>query len=465
MRPKEQAKGQDDLFRSRLDQIINMRHELVRLGSVIAWPLLDEKLGDVYEDGPGQPPLPTRLMAGASILKHTFDLSDEDLVRRWIENPYFQHFCGMEFFCHEAPFDPSSLSRWRKRMGETRLEILLQESLAAAVKTKAVEVRDLSKVVVDTTVQEKAVTFPTDAKLANRAREKLVKLAAKHGLKLRQGYPRVGKLALMKHQRYAHAKQFRRARRELRRLKTYLRRVIRDIERKLKAAPGLEPIFRPMLFLASRVHDQSRGQRGPKVYSLHAPEVECIGKGKAHKPYEFGVKVSIATTVQPSRGGQFVLAAKALPGNPYDGHTLSTVIPHIEAIIGNELRRIIADKGYRGHGAPAPYDLRVFVAEQKRGVTPTIKRELKRRSAVEPVIGHLKSDHRMDRNFLIGTEGDAANAVLAAVGYNFARLLAWLRQLWRALLAGLAAIMLPVALSSPIPPASTKSPRNAILQG
>jgi IS5 family transposase len=442
MRPREQSKGQDDLFRSRLDQIIDMEHELVRLAGVVAWPLLDQHFGDMYTDGPGQPPLPTRLMAGLSILKHTFDLSDEELVRRWVENPYFQYFCGEEFFRHTAPFDRSSLSRWRTRMGEARLEILLQESLTIAVKTEAIEVEDLSKVIVDTTVQEKAVAFPTDAKLANRARVKLVKLANEHGLKLRQGYPRVGKLALMKHQRYAHAKQFKRARRELRRLKTYLRRVIRDVERQVKKAPLLEPIFRPMLFLAQCVHDQQRGQRGPKVYSLHAPEVECIGKGKAHRPYEFGVKVSIVTTVAPSRGGQFVLAAKALPGSPYDGHTLSAVIPHVEGIVGNEIKRIIADKGYRGHGLPAPYDMRVFVSQQKRGVTPAIKRELKRRSAVEPVIGHLKSDHRMDRNFLIGSEGDAANAVLAAVGYNFARLLGWFRELWRDLLAVLALLKL-----------------------
>ena len=218
--------------------------------------------------------------------------------------------------------------------------------------------------------------------------------------------------------------------------------MIRDIERQLKKAPWLEPIFRPMLFLAQRVHDQQPGQRGPKVYSLHAPEVECIGKGKARKPYEFGVKVSIATTVAPSAGGQFVLAAKALPGTPYDGHTLSTVIPHVEALIGHEIKRIIADKGYRGHGLPSPYSMRVFVSEQKRGVTRQIKRELKRRSAVEPVIGHLKSDHRMDRNFLIGSDGDAANAVLAAIGYNFARLLAWLRRLCRAVLTLLVSVVL-----------------------
>ena len=428
MRPREQSRGQDDLFRARLDQIIDMRHELVRLGGLIDWPLIGRKLGEMYTDGPGQPPLPTRLMAGLAILKHTFNLSDEELVARWVENPYFQHFCGEEHFRHTAPFDRSSMTRWRQRMGHERLEVLLAESLAIAVKTDAVAVKDLSKVIVDTTVQEKAITFPTDAKLLNRARVMLVKLAKTHGLKLRQGYPKVGKLALIKYQRYAHAKQFRRARRELRRLKTMLGRVIRDIDRQVRSSPSLNTIFRPKLFLAGRVHAQQRGQRGPKVYSIHAPEVECIGKGKAHKPYEFGVKVSVATTVAPSRGGQFVLAAKALPGSPYDGHTLSTVIPHLQSLIGNEIKRIIADKGYRGHRLPAPYDMRVYVSEQKRGVTRAIKRDLGRRAAVEPVIGHLKTDHRMDRNFLIGSHGDAANAVLAAVGYNFRRLVAWLRE-------------------------------------
>lgn len=434
MRPREQSRGQDDLFRARLDQIIDMEHELVRLGGLIDWQLLGRKLGDMYTDGPGQPPLPTRLMAGLAILKHTFNLSDEELVRRWVENPYFQYFCGEEHFRHKAPFDRSSMTRWRQRMGAERLDLLLQESLAVALKTEAIAVKDLSRIVVDTTVQEKAITFPTDAKLKSRAREMLVKLAKKHGLKLRQGYPRVGKIALIKYQRYRHAKQFKRARRELRRLKTFLGRVMRDIERQVRDNPWLNFIFRRALFLAGRVHQQEPGQRGRKVYSIHAPEVECIGKGKAHKPYEFGVKVSVATTVSAPRGGQFVLASKALPGNPYDGHTLATVIPHVETIIGNEIMRVITDKGYRGHGAPAPYDLRVYVSEQRRGVTKAIKRELRRRAAVEPVIGHMKNEHRMDRNYLRHSIGDANNAVLAAVGYNFARLLAWLRELFCALL-------------------------------
>ena len=253
MKPRQQLRGQDDLFRSRLDQIIDMKHALVQLAGLINWRFIEAKLGVVYTDGPGQPPLPTRLMAGLAILKHMHNLSDEAVVDRWTENPYYQHFCGEEHFHHKAPFDRSSLPRWRARMGAERLEALLQESLAVAVKTEAVEVKDMSKVIVDTTVQEKAVTFPTEAKLKNRARVMLVKLAKKHALKLRQGYPKIGKLTLIKHQRYAHAKQFKRARRELRRLKTFLGRVIRDIDRQVRNDPVLNAIFRPALFLAGRV--------------------------------------------------------------------------------------------------------------------------------------------------------------------------------------------------------------------
>ena len=169
----------------------------------------------------------------------------------------------------------------------------------------------------------------------------------------------------------------------------------------------------------------------PRVYSLHAPEVECIAKGKAHRPYEFGVKVSVATTLVHSKGGQFIAHVKTLPGNPYDGHTLETVIPEIEAQIGASLSRIVADRGYRGHNAPPDHKMKVYVSGQKRGLTDAIKRDLRRRSAVEPVIGHAKGEHRMGRNFLKGIHGDAANAVLAAAGYNFRRLLAWLAALWR----------------------------------
>jgi IS5 family transposase len=432
MRPRERREsGEQDLFRSRLDQIIDTKHALVKLACTIDWRFLEEKFGAVYKDGAGQPPLPTRLMAGLAILKHTYNLSDEVLCELWIENPYYQYFCGEEFFQHRLPLDRSSMTNWRQRMGEERLQALLQESLAVATKTGAMKPGDLARVIVDTTVQPKNITFPTDAKLLNRAREKLVKLAKKCGVDLRQSYTRVGKFELVQHQRYAHAKQFKRANRALRKLKTYLGRVIRDIARKIDGDPGLETAFAHLLSLARRVRAQERGQRGPKVYSLHAPEVECIGKGKAHKPYEFGVKVSIATTLKHSKGGQFVTHVQALPGNPYDGHTLAGVIPAIEQLIGNKIERLHADAGYRGHNAPPDYKFKIYTSKQKRRVTPQIKREMRRRSAIEPVIGHAKNEHRMDRNYLAGRNGDANNAILAAVGYNFRRLIRWLRILLR----------------------------------
>ena len=428
MRPRERREsGEQDLFRSRLDQIIDTKHALVKLARTIDWRFLEEKFGAVYKDGAGQPPLPTRLMAGLAILKHTYNLSDEVLCELWIENPYYQYFCGEEFFQHRLPLDRSSMTNWRQRMGEERLQGLLQESLAVATKTGAMKPGDLARVIVDTTVQPKNVTFPTDAKLLNRAREKLVKLAKKCGVELRQSYTRVGKFELIQHQRYAHAKQFKRANRALRKLKTYLGRVIRDIARKIDGDPGLETAFAHLLGLARRVRAQQRGQRGPKIYSLHAPEVECIGKGKAHKPYEFGVKVSVATTLKHSKGGQFVVHAQALPGNPYDGHTLAGVIPAIEQLVGNTIERLHADAGYRGHNAPPDYKFKIYTSKQKRRVTPQIKREMRRRSAIEPVIGHTKNEHRMDRNYLAGRTGDANNAILAAVGYNFRRLIKWLR--------------------------------------
>jgi IS5 family transposase len=438
MRPRERREsGQSDLLRSRLDAIIDMGHALVKLARTIDWSFLEQRFGAVYEDKPGRPPLPTRLMAGLAILKHTYNLSDEALCERWVENPYYQFFCGEEFFQHRLVFDRSSLTRWRQRMGEERLQALLQESLAVAAKTEAIKPSDLNRVIVDTTVQPKNVMFPTDARLLNRAREILVRLAQGCGIKLRQSYARVGKFALIKHQRYAHAKQFKRANRALRKLKTYLGRIIRDIGRKRGGNADLlkEIALSRMLLRARRVLDQKQRQRGPKVYSLHAPEVECIGKGKAHRPYEFGVKVSVATTLSHAKGGQFVTHAKALPGNPYDGHTLATVIPDMEALIGNTIERILADKGYRGHNAPPDYKFRVFTSGQKRHMTPKIKRELRRRSAVEPVIGHLKDDHRMGRNYLWHRSGDATNAILAAVGYNFRRLIQWLRLLLSQILA------------------------------
>jgi IS5 family transposase len=312
-----------DLFRPALEEIIDMGHALVRLAQEIDWAFLDQRFGAVCQPGPGQPPLPTRLVAGLLILKHTHDLSDEALCARWLENPYYQYFCGEETFCHRLPFDRTSLTRWRQRLGEEQLAALLQESLSVAHRTEALATKDLERVAVDTTVQPKAIAHPTDARLMHRALEKLVDLAKRNGVLLRQSYVRVAKRAAIMVGRYSHAHQFKRARRALKFLRTRLGRVIRDITRKIADDAELATRFTPLLDRARRVRMQDHRQRGHKIYALHAPEVECIGKGKARAPYEFGCKVSVATPVTQPKGGQFVLHAKALHGNPFDGHTRS----------------------------------------------------------------------------------------------------------------------------------------------
>ncbi len=432
-RPRDDR--QKDLLRPALEAIIDMGHPLVRLAGQISWQFLDVRFASVCQPGPGQPGLPTRLVAGLFILKHMHNLSDEALCARWLENPYYQYFCGEVSFCHKLPFDRSSLTRWRQRLGEEQLVALIQESLSVAHKTGALETKDLERVAVDTTVQPKAIAHPTDARLMHRALVKLVDLAKRHGVPLRQSYLRVAKRAAIMVGRYTHAHQFKRARRELKFLRTRLGRVIRDIGRQTDDKPELQARFAPLLDLAIKVRHQDHRQRGPKIYSLHAPEVECIGKGKTRAPYEFGCKVSIATPVTSPKGGQFVLHTKALHGNPYDGHTLGPMIEDLEALTGIETRRIHVGKGYQGHNHP--HKFRVWISGRVRGVTAAIRREMKRRAAVEPVIGHLKAEHRLDCNYLKGREGDRINAVLAAAGYNFSLLLRWLAELLRALIAAL----------------------------
>jgi IS5 family transposase len=432
-RPRDER--QKDLLKPALDQIIDLGHPMVRLAGEIDWDFLDARFSSVCTPGPGQPPLPSRLVAGLFILKHMHNLSDEVLCARWVENPYYQFFCGEESFQHVAPFDRSSLTRWRQRLGEEQLVALIQESLSVAHKTGALRTQDLERVVVDTTVQPKAIAHPTDARLMHRALEKLVALSQDAGVKLRQSYARVAKRAAIMVGRYSHAHQFKRARRQLKFLRTRLGRVIRDIRRKIADDDALTARFGPLLDLALRVRFQDHRQRGHKVYALHAPEVECIGKGKARAPYEFGCKVSIATPVTQPKGGQFVLHAQALHGNPFDGHTLGPIVAGIETLTGIEPRRIHVDKGYRGHNHP--HKFRVWITGQASRVTKTIRREMKRRAAVEPVIGHLKAEHRLGRNYLKGRDGDRINAVLAAAGYNFSLLLRWLERLLRALITAI----------------------------
>ena len=409
----------DDLFRHRLENLIDTRHELVRLSELIDWEGFDTQWGEAFcEDG--RPAIATRLIAGLHYLKHTYGLADEQVVMRWAENPYWQYFCGETYFQHELPLNPSSLTRWRQRLGDKGMELLLSATIDAAIKSKAVKSRDLKRVTVDTTVQEKAIAFPTDSRLYNRARERLVGLAKAHRIPLRQSYVRVGPRLLFKNNRYGHARQLRRQRRTTRKLKTVLGRVYRDIERRLTEQPeSVQTAFAESMALTKRLLEQLRHDK-KKLYALHAPEVECIAKGKAHKRYEFGVKVSIATTNRSN----LVVGAQSLPGNPYDGHTLGTALKQVERLTGQRPERCYVDLGYRGHDVT---DVEVFKARQKRGVTRSIRRELKRRNAIEPIIGHMKNDGLMHRNHLKGTDGDAINVILCGAGQNLRLILRHLR--------------------------------------
>src|SRR5213594_720495 len=434
MRPKKhETTDASDLFRARLDQIINLKHELVQLAGKLDWEWLDGEIAPLYSDK-GRPGIKTRFVIGLLLLKHIFALSDEEVCERWVYDPYFQYFTGEEFFQHAFPHERSDLSHWRKRLGD-KLELLQAESLRVAHESGAHRTKDLARVTVDTTVQPKNITFLTDAKLLHAAIKGLTRLARKHGVRLRQSYLRIGKRAAMMAGRYAHAKQFNRHRRQLRVLRTRLGRLIRDIRRKIAGYADLEAAFGWPLARADQIRSQQQRQRGWKLYSFHAPEVECIGKGKAAAPYEFGVKASIVTNNRRAPGGLFVLHARALPDNPYDGHTLRDVIDRTETLTGCAIERAYVDKGYRGHHTPNPR--RVFMSGQKRGVFGRIKRELRRRSAIEAVIGHMKAEGHLGRCYLKGRAGDAANVILSAVDYNLRLVLAWLRTILRVVLLAL----------------------------
>jgi IS5 family transposase len=277
---------------------------------------------------------------------------------------------------------------------------VLQETIAAARRSEAVKPQSLGRVSVDTTVQPKAIAHPLDSRLYHRGREILVRLARRHSVPLRQSYARLGKKALRLASRYAHARQMKRARREIKRLKTYLGRVLRDVRRRLEGRPEVAAHFAEALGRVERLLAQQRDDKN-KLYALHAPEVACIAKGKAHKKYEFGAKISVAVT---NREG-LVVGMQTYPGNPYDGQTLAPALNQVERLTGTTPARCYVNRGYRGHGVSG--DTAVFVAGRRRGITPTIKRELRRRSAIAAMIGHMKLDGKLARNHLKGALGDA----------------------------------------------------------
>jgi len=423
MKPKQspQKNQQRDLFRPELTAIIHPGHGLVKLAQTVNWDRLDEVFGQTYCPDNGRPAVSTRLMVSLHYLKFTFNLSDEDVVTGWVENPYWQYLSGMKFFEHVMPIHPSSMTRWRSRIGEAGAEELLKETIVTGLILKAVKPNQLKRVNIDTTVQEKEIRFPTDARLYDRARERLVAAAKERDIDLRQNYNRKSKQLLAQQSRYAHAKQMKRAGQCTRKLKTFLGRVIRDLGRKC-LHPDKE--LKTLLEIGTRIFQQKRKDHH-KIYSVHEPVVECISKGKAHKRYEFGCKVSVAAT---SRGGWFV-GAKAIHGNPYDGHTLPETLEQVERI-AQLPQQVFVDMGYRGHGYSGPVE--VHVDKRRRGrIAKSLWRWMKRRAAIEPGIGHLKREHRMDRNRLKGTLGDCLNAILSAAGMNFRKLLRWAAALLR----------------------------------
>ncbi len=446
----------DDFFRSRLDQMIDLRRPLAVLSKRIPWHQIEAALaprlahkdrgGNLLEamdlfgtseqllsagvSPVGRPRLPIRLMASLLYLKHAFNLSDEELVERWSENCVWQYFSGLEYYEPRLPCDASQIGRFRTTIGEAGVEELLKATIDTAVATKALKPAEFERVIVDTTVQEKAIAFPTDSRLLEIARYQVAKAAKFAGITLKQTFAHEGKALRRRAGGYAHAKQFRRLKRVLKRQRTVLGIVLREVGRKLATATTESPAtlnrLTTLLERAERIRTQQPKDKN-KLYAMHAPEVECIGKGKARQPYEFGVKASIAVT---HRSGLMV-GARTFPGNPYDGHILSAQLEQTGILledVGRVPKQVVVDLGFRGVDADNP-DVEIIHRGKFKSLTNPQRRWLKRRQAVEPAIGHLKLDHRMNRCWLAGAIGDALHTVLCAAGYN-------LRWLLRAIARG-----------------------------
>ncbi len=433
----------DDFFRARLDQMIDMRHPLAVLATRMPWaeiesslaPLFAHRLrqGRVVTDadlfGPtselvgagvskaGRPRLPIRLMVALLYLKHAYNESDETVVQRWSQDVYFQFFSGPIYFEPRLPCDDSQIGRFRQVLGEAGVEQLLKTTIEAAVAMKTIKPEEFERVIVDTTVQEKAVAHPSDSRLLEVARAKIAQLATRAGIKLKQSYAAEGQVLRRRAGGYAHARQFKRLRRVLRRQRVILGRLLRDVQSKI--TDELRPALAVWIERAWRIQRQ-RPHDSNKLYALHAPEVECIGKGKSRQPFEFGVKVSLAVTHKSG----LIVGARSFPGNPYDGHTLAGQIEQTNVLledIGVKPTTAVVDLGYRG----VDHLVKIEVVHRGRykSMTDQQRRWIKRRQAIEPVIGHAKNDHGMRRCWLKGSDGDALHAVLCAAGFNIRWLL------------------------------------------
>jgi transposase, IS5 family len=415
MKPRPIVQDQDLLFRSRLSEQLNPRHELLRLAKAIEWDQMEMGFAPLFSAGAGHPPIPIRLACGLMILQHMFDLSDEKVVESWVENPYWQAFCGYDFLQWELPVHPTSLTHWRQRIGVQGVEKILQLSISVALRTKTVTPTELTKVISDTTVMPKAITHPVDAKLIRRSIERIVRAAKAAGIQLKRTYHRVASWALKDYLRLMHGKKMRKAQKPLKKLRRYLGKLLKELDPYLENCPG--QLLRDAA-IGAKLLLQNREDKN-KIYSCHEPQVACIAKGKAHKPYEFGSKACLVVTAQKG----IALSMTTHMGNPYDGHLLAESKSKAEINAKVTIKRILVDRGFRGHEVN---DAEVLIS-YTRGLSRGLKIALRRRQAIEPWIGHMKHDGKLGRCYLKGVVGDQIHATLVAVAHNFRIILRKLR--------------------------------------
>ena len=413
MTPKKNNREEIELFKNLLENMIDMKHQLRLVADDLNWDLIEQELGKFYCEKEGRPGKPIRLMVGLLYLKGLYGLSDESAVTGLAENPYWQYFCGYTHFQKNIELDSSSLTRFRKRVGEDGMDLLHRAILNSAVDHKYLKSHQLKRVNIDSTVMEKDIKYPTDVDLYNDMRELLVRKAKDEGIELRQSYVRVSKQELLASKRARHRRRPKEANRHQRKVKTYLRRITRELERKL---PEIDSEWRELLNLSERILSQIKESKD-KVYSVYEPQVYCISKGKSSKKYEFGSKVTIATTAKDD----WIVGVYTSLNNEHDSKTIEPTLANMEQLVNKRSLYAVADRGYRGRSKVG--ETEIILPKHKDSMSKKILRWVKNRSRIEAIISHLKSDHRMGRNLLKGIIGDIINPKLAAIGWNLKKLM------------------------------------------
>lgn len=404
-----------NLFKIPLVHFINKSHELCLLADKIDWADLESSFSVYYTEDNGRPSIPIRKVVGVILLRRMLNLSDEKIVEQWKDNPYWQYFCGEIHFQHEPPFDPTELIKFRKRIGESGSEILLKMSIYLFDKKEVEE----KNVLVDSTVQEKNITYPTDTKLQKKIIEKCRVIAESESIALRQSYKRILKQLMIDQRFRSHPKRKKKAMVAARKIKTIAGRLVRDVERKMNDEQLKK--YSHQLALFKKLLLQERNTKN-KIYSLHEPDVKCIAKGKEAKKYEYGNKSSIVKTMNSG----IVVGALAFNENIYDGDTLEPQMQQLERLLEKLPKKAIGDRGYKG--VKNVLGIQIIIPKKLPShVSNYLKQQTRKyfraRAGIEPIIGHLKHDHRMLRNYLSGTKGDAINTILAATGFNLMKML------------------------------------------